>query len=320
LCSALPASAAVYGPPSGKVFTGVTGDAVPLETFQHQVGKPPSVLGFFTRWGNSYGYIFGAGRAHHARVMLHLSTHDGYGTKERYTPLQLAKGAGDRYLLGLNREIADSGQPTYIRFLAEMNQANNAYCAFTKSGHYKGPSHSQQAYKQAFRRTTLILRGGPVRTINARLARLHLPRVHGASKKETLPRPPVSMAWVPQVAGTPNIPANSAQAYYPGDEYVDWVGTDFYSKFPNFSGLNAFYAEHPSKPFMFGEWAMWDGDNPGFVSELFGWIRSHARAKMVLYNQGGSSDSVLRLSLYPASTKAIRAQLSSSRYLGLPSR
>ena len=49
------------------------------------------------------------------------------------------------------------------------------------------------------------------------------------------------MAWVPQTEGTPNIRKNRARAYWPGQAYVDWVGTDFYSKFPNFTDLETFY-------------------------------------------------------------------------------
>ena len=69
------------------------------------------------------------------------------------------------------------------------------------------------------------------------------------------------MLWVPQTEGTPNTAANSAAAYWPGGEYVDWVGTDFYSRFPAFAKLERFYAQYPDKPFVFGEWAMWGADN-----------------------------------------------------------
>ena len=58
----------------------------------------------------------------------------------------------------------------------------------------------------------------------------------------------------------------------PATAYVDWVGTDFYSKFPNFTGLDAFYKAFAGKPFAFGEWAIWGGDNPAFVDELFKWV------------------------------------------------
>jgi hypothetical protein len=196
-----------------------------------------------------------------------------------------------------------------------MNQANNGYCAFTTGGAFKGASHSQSAYKQAFRRAALILRGGPVAAIDAKLDALGLPAVQGLPPNDELPRPKVAMAWVPQVAGTPDIPANSAQAYYPGDAYVDWVGTDFYSKFPNFGGLQTFYDEHPTKPFMFGEWALWGGDDHGFVNRLFDFIRGHRRVRMTLYNEGKRSDGPFRLVHFPAARHAIARRLESTRYL-----
>ena len=86
------------------------------------------------------------------------------------------------------------------------------------------------------------------------------------------PRRASRWQWVPQTRGTPDIPANMPRAYWPGGEYVDWVGTDFYSRFPNFHWLDDFYRDFPGKPFVFGEWALWGADDPGFVNRLFGWI------------------------------------------------
>jgi hypothetical protein len=34
------------------------------------------------------------------------------------------------------------------------------------------------------------------------------------------------------------------------------------------------------KPFVFGEWALWGSDDPGFVNQLFGWIGRHSRAAL----------------------------------------
>ena len=124
----------------------------------------------------------------------------------------------------------------------------------------------------------------------------------------------MSFVWTPQVAGSPDIPANSPAAYYPGAAYVDWVGTDFYSKFPNFAGLETFYKGYPKKPFAFGEWAIWGGDAPGFVNELFQWVNLHPRVRMMVYNQGYVDNGPFRLNLDPASTVAIRAALASPRF------
>ena len=54
------------------------------------------------------------------------------------------------------------------------------------------------------------------------------------------------MVWVPQTRGTPDIPAIMPRAYWPGGRYVDWIGTDFDSRFPNFHWLDDFYRAFPA--------------------------------------------------------------------------
>jgi hypothetical protein len=313
---ALPATASadVLLPPEGKVYTGVTGSQS-VGPFAQQVGRHPSVFGFFTRWNGPVEYIYESVERAESRLMLHISTQDGYGTPEAFSPREIAEGEGDAYLIRTNRRIAEYGRPTYVRFLAEMNQANNGYAAFNHNGTSRGPSHSTRSFKQAWRRATLILRGGPVATINAELDGLGLPPV---DLIEDLPAPQLAMLWVPQTEGTPNIRANRARAYWPGAKYVDWVGTDFYSKFPNFTDLETFYDDFPGKPFVFGEWALWDGDDPAFVHRFFRWVNSHKRVRMLLYNQGNTPGGPFRLSRYPESRKAIKQELRRKRFLGEP--
>jgi hypothetical protein len=309
------APAAPLLPPKKKVYSGVTGSKS-VGTFTEQVGKHPSVFGFFTRWNGPVEYIYEAVDRAESRLMLHISTQDGYGTTEAVTPREIANGDGDGYLVKTNRRITEYGKPTYVRFLAEMNQTNNGYCAYNLNGSSRGPSHSTAAFKQAWRRATLILRGGPVADINAALDRLGLPPLDVGAVE--LPKPQLAMLWVPQTEGTPNTHANRARAYWPGGKYVDWVGTDFYSKFPNFTDLETFYDDFPRKPFVFGEWALWDGDDAAFVRRFFGWVNTHKRVRMLVYNQGNTNGGPFRLSRYPESRKAIKQALKRNRYLGKP--
>jgi hypothetical protein len=301
------------------VFTGLTGGSA--QDFAAQVGKHAAVDGVFVTWGRSFESAFGQASFNHARLMLHISTSMGYGAPEQITPRGIAQGQGDAYLLSLSHRIAQSGRPVYIRLFAEMNNANNAnnaYCAVNQDGSARDPSHSTASFKAAWRRAVLIVRGGPVAQIDARLHTLGLPPVRGVDPSGgELPRPQVAFLWVPETAGTPDTPQNSAQAYYPGDAYVDWVGTDFYSRFPNFGGLQRFYSEHPGKPFAFGEWALWGGDDPGWVHTLFSFIASHRRVRMALYNQGERGNGPFRLFQFPLARRAIRSELASQRFLAL---
>jgi mannan endo-1,4-beta-mannosidase len=304
-------------PPPGEVYTGVSSGST--GEFAAEVGKHPAVYGEFVTWGQSIHFAFNDAAAAHTRLMLHISTSQGFGARQAITPGGIAAGDGDGYLLSLSQLIAAHGRPVYIRLFPEMNNANNAYSAYNMDGSSRGPLYSTTAFIAAWRRVVTVLRGGPVTLIDERLAALGQPRLHGIAAGGEVARSAVSFVWTPETAGTPAIAANDPINYYPGDAYVDWVGTDFYSKFPNFTGLDTFYKQFSSKPFAFGEWAIWGGDNPGFVNELFAWVNQHQRVKMLVYNQGILTNGPFRLNLDPASTAAIRAQLAPQRFLAYTS-
>jgi hypothetical protein len=156
------------------------------------------------------------------------------------------------------------------------------------------------------------VRGGSVADVDRRLRALGMPPVKTGATD--LPRPRVAFLWVPQVAGAPDTRANAPRAYWPGGDYVDWVGTDFYSRFPNFTGLERFYREFRGKPFVFGEWAMWGRDDPAFVNRFMGWAGSHRDVRMLMYNQGNRTDGPFRLHRYPRARSVLRARLADSRF------
>lgn len=304
------AEADPYLPPPGQVFHGVgAGDGT--ASFDAEVGKHSPVFQRFTVWGAPVEPMFVTARRSRARLMLHVSTNDGPGTRERITPRGIARGHGDGYLLALGRRSASAGRPVYLRLMAEMNGHWNAYCAFNASGTSRGRSHSTASFRQAWRRTALILRGGTTADVNGRLRALGLPPVR--SRAAALPRAPVALLWVPQVAGAPDLRRNDPRAYWPGARYVDWVGTDFYSRFPNFSGLERFYRRFRGKPFVLGEWALWGRDDAAFVRRLFGWVRSRPRARMLMYNQGRQGGP-FRLVRYPRGRRELRRQLRDPRF------
>ena len=88
----------------------------------------------------------------------------------------LARGGGDGFLVGLNRLVAERGQVVYLRPLSEMNNANNPYSAYDQSGNPRGPAFTTTWFKKAWRRIALVVRGGDVETINAKLRRQTCPR------------------------------------------------------------------------------------------------------------------------------------------------
>ena len=111
------------------------------------------------------------------------------------------------------------------------------------------------------------------------------------------------MQWVPQVAGAPDVPGNSPMAYWPGARYVDWVGTDFYSKFPNFAGLERFYAsvKRFASRSCSASGRCGAATIPASSTRLFSWTRAHPLVRMLVYNQGKQTNGPFRLTHYPRS-------------------
>src|ERR1039458_8278303 len=213
-------------PAPGSVYTGVSAGSP--GQFQGEVGKHPAIYGEFVTWGESIHYAFDQAAAAHARLMLHISSTMGYGGRQAITPRGSAQGDGDGYLLTLSQLIASHGKPVYIRLFPEMNNANNAYSAYNLDGSSRGSAYSQGEFIAAWRRVVTVLRGGPVATIDAHLAALGQPPLHGLAADGTVAPSQVSFVWTPETAGTPAISGNDPANYYPGSQYVDWVGTDFY--------------------------------------------------------------------------------------------
>jgi hypothetical protein len=307
-----------YLPPGGHVFAGLTG-GTSIVPFERMVAKHPPVFETYTTWDTRTGWLAGRDSAFRSRLGLHISTSPGYGRPGVVSPRGIARGRSDRFLLALNRNLAHSRRIVYVRLMGEMNGYWNAYAAFSADGAGRGPQNTPREFVAAWRRAVLILRGGSLRRIEVRLRRLGLPAVRLRSRRvRELPRPKVAFLWVPQDAGSPDIQANAPAAFWPGGGYVDWIGTDFYASYPNFALLDRFYAEFPRKPFVLSEWALYGADSPGFVRDLFGWVRRHHRVRMLNYYQGFVASSRANLAHYPASRRTLRSELRSRRFLAYP--
>jgi hypothetical protein len=123
--------------------------------------------------------------------------------------------------------------------------------------------------------------------------------------------PKLRIVWNPQGFGAPNVPGNSAEAYYPGDAYVDVVGDDLYDKSGHgatWAAAERLYRAHPSKPFAFPEFGLWGLDDPQFIREMGKWVRRHRRVEFVSYFSGRPG-SVSDLATKPASRAAYRASI-----------
>ena len=134
----------------------------------------------------------------------------------------------------------------YIRPLGEPNRCINVYASYDCSGAPRDEAHRPRWYKRAFRRIYILVHGGGKRAkIDAELKDAGLRPLN--SDVAGLPRAPVAVLWSTLPAGSPTVPHNRPKYFYPGDDYVDWVGTDFYSDNQDWKALNGLYKRYDSK-------------------------------------------------------------------------
>jgi hypothetical protein len=346
ICAALVLPAAAHGdaaraqdrfvPPHHRIFHGVTDTARARDfrVFNRRVGAHSALLQSFGKWGGKH-LVAGLHRWRktQTRGVLSLSTAPG-GKPELITPRQIARGHGDHYIRRLGRTIAKSGQVVYIRLFPEMNGYWNPYCAFNSDGSSRGRSHSTRAFRDAWRRIVLIVRGGRRNEINRRLVKLGMPRIYRADSDRdpiysrrhlgrALPKARVAFMWVPQTIASPAIRDNGRGRYWPGGRYVDWIGADIYSKFATpgvWSALRRFYRNwrNPHRhhwPFVIGEYSPWDNDYRGaFTRRLFNWARDHRRVRALIYYRSVTPNNAFDINHWPRARSVIRDKLNHRRF------
>ena len=314
------ASAASFLPPAEKVYWGGQGgySQAHIRDFAQQSGKHPAVFNYFISWRASdssfhwLSYRLADARAQDSAAMLSVAPED-----TGLSPRDLAQGKGDAFLLGLNRLLAEHGRVVFLRPLSEMNNANNSYAPYDLSGRSRGPANAVGQLKNAWRRLALITRGGAVAAMDAKLRRLNMPPVRTDASE--LPHSAVALMWVPLSFGNPEIPRNHPRHFWPGAEYVDWVGTTWYSPYKSSQAMDSFYS-YPlwrSKPFAFAEWGIWGRDDPGFVRQFFGFVKTHPRVRMAVYYQSALLKAEFRLSTHPGSRAALRQAMRWPRLTGV---
>jgi hypothetical protein len=310
-----------YKPPPGKSFFGVSdnGRASGFRNFARTVGKHPPVIETYHPWENSLNQAIPRWREVRARPILHISTVDQDG-REVISPRGIAVGKGDEYLLRLNRRFTRAEIPAYIRPLGEPNRCLNAYAAVDCSGSVRGGRYSHHWYRKAFRRIYILVHGGGRRwEINRRLDRLGLPGIRrgGGREPRKLPKAPLSVIWSPLPGGSPGTGQNRPGHFWPGSRWVDWVGTDFYARYPHWKDLRRFYrrfAKRPGKPFALTEWGLWGFDSPGFVRRVFTFARTHRHTRMLVYYQDFGTSNPFRIQNFPASLRVLQRRLDSRRW------
>jgi hypothetical protein len=219
--------------------------------------------------------------------MLHIGPGGPLGKTEAITPLAIAQGKGDAFLVALNQAIAEYGGLVYLRLLSEMNHFSHFHSAFNANGSSRGAAYRPEVFRKMFARMHLLLHGGPAAKVNARLVgKLGLPTYAG---EDLASNPPsrLRVIWNPLGGGQPAITKNAHYQFYPGDRYLEVVGNDLYGAVGQFAQaqnevLYAFAREH-RKPFALPEWGVKSTDYPAFVRYVCTFLRTHAGIELAAY-------------------------------------
>lgn len=275
LAAVLPSAA------QARIFVGAYGNTARFDALTGQ--RTDSGLTYLAwdqgrSWGSPYSYFLANLRE---RPHIALKTARSGGI----TPQGIAQGKGDAHLIGLANAIAQSGKPTIIRPLAEMNNERNPYCAFYANGRRRGGGVTTRWYRKAFQRIYLIMHGGSVQQLTERLRRLGLPGVRTDVPPNRYPN--MTVVFNPLAVGVPDVPGNHYRDYFPGLKYVDAYGNNYYDT----SGVYAFhrteelYKAYPGKPFMFPEWGL-TVDDPAYVQAFARFVRRHSRVRFISFFNG----------------------------------
>jgi hypothetical protein len=233
-----------------------------------------------------------------------------YGHAVTARPKGIAKGKNDAFLFRLNAVIAGyPGSLFYLRPFPEMNGYWESNSAYNQNGTLRPAYNSTAWSRKAFARIAIIARGGTAAAINAKLAKLRLPPI---TRDLPVTTPKLQVVWNPQGFGSPDLPGNSANAYYPGNNYVDVVADDLYDiagHGATWAAAQKLYESHPAKPFGFGEWGLWGIDDPSFVRQMASWAHTHRRLVLLAYFSG-KPGSVWDLHSKPSSAAAYRKYIS----------
>ncbi len=332
LALAAEATARPFLPERKKLYHGVsdTGDSADFQHFRRQVEAHPAVLQEFYHWDVSLTASGAVNRWKGTDTlgMVSMSTKLPATGKPEITPEAIARGRGDRYILRINEVLGNLDQPTYIRLMPEMNGHWNPYCAFNEDGTRRGERHTTSDFRRAWRRFVIIVRGGTRKQINRRLLRNNLARIYRAGSNHdrvyqrrdvprALERPKVAFLWVPQTSGSPNVPGNRPQAYWPGRRFVDWVGVDIFAAYQGaaFPAMRSFYRRYKRIPFVIGEYSPWDADPGGaFTRRLVEWAEDHRRVRMMIYYRYVTASNVYYIDRYPAARGVLRRHLNKGRW------
>ncbi|BCM90821.1 endoglucanase H [Abditibacteriota bacterium] len=304
---------AKFEPENGQVYHGASlpetwsenGLGRQIKQYNEAAGKRISVVTWFastyengtvTSWRQNYSYSLERVKRLGALSLIKFSTQDYAwdSTHKMFDLKDIAGGTWDDYFIEAAHTVGDFKLPVFISIDHEMNGNWYPY-----SQTYPGSKTTAADYVAAWKRIVSIF------------------RKEGANN--------AAFVWSPNVPDIGGIPYTD---YYPGDDYVDWVGISFYSG-NSMSAMDTIYRQlAPRKPFFITEWAtsteqdrlnsLFPGDVE-WVKQFFTAIETrYPRVKAISWFNWQNAQGDHRLTRVAGQSQAYAQDIAASRYLSSP--
>jgi len=277
---------------SGCAVGAFVGGLDNLEAFQSMIGQNLAVVHWYVHWQDPFPTAEANLVA--ASGSVPLITWEPWVSHTLGTLEAIASGSFEAYVSNFLLAAKNWGRPILLRFAHEMN--GNWYpWDGSHNGAAAGPAKYQQAWRYIY------------------------------NVRERVKASNVSLVWIPNNNNLPDAAWNEPANYYPGDQYVDWVGLDGYnwgySAWEDFSAVfNSAYNQLitlTNKPLMIAEFASagQGGSKAIWLSETLALVQTdYTRIKLLCYfNVNKERD--WRLNSSPSAEAAFRSGISSSYFV-----
>lgn len=227
-----------------------------IPSFQATIGKKLAVVLWYVHWPTA----FPSSEADTvvANGSVPLITWEPWISDSAGTLEAIAAGSYESYVREFIQAAKNWGKPILLRFAHEMN--GNWY---PWDGWHNRNEGEEEEVGERYKRAWIYI----------------------YNVREELKADNVSLVWCVNNTNLPVASWNAIEAYYPGDQYVDWVGMDGYnwgySRWQSFDSVfGEVYAKLTaltSKPLLIGEFASSDqgGDKAGWITDAFAKIESN---------------------------------------------
>jgi hypothetical protein len=252
--------------------------------------------GSMKTWGGNYAQSLARVKRTGAISLIKFSTQDYAYTRTRKAAdlKKIAGGGWDEYFKDAAIKVRDFKSPVFISIDHEMNGNWYPY-----SQAYPNSGLTAADFVAAWRRIVTIF------------------KQNGASN--------AAFVWSPNVPDVGGVPFS---AYYPGDDYTDWIGVSYYSG-NDLGAMDTIYRTYAAKkPFFITEWATetskskYNSRYPGdaaWIKQFFGALTArYPRVKAISWFNWDKEDGNHLLSRVPEQSRAYAQDIAAPRYLDQP--